>query len=117
MKNICFPFSPHLLFSSKELAGMKIILRRNPSNLPSSLQKGDWVLLYDSIFKDFPEKLQTRWLGPYKIKEVHDNGTVTLATIDRFGSRFLVNGHWLRLYHQLLSKESFCQEVSNDPTV
>jgi hypothetical protein len=82
-----------------------------------SFQKGDWVLLYDSRFQDFPGKLQTRWLGPYEIKEVHDNGTVTLVTIDESGSPFLVNGHQLRLYHQPLSKESFCQEVSNDPTV
>jgi hypothetical protein len=82
-----------------------------------SFQKGDWALLYDSIFQDFPRKLQTRWLGPYEIREVHDNGTITLVTIDGSGSPFLVNGHWLRLYHQPLSKESFCQEVSNDPTV
>jgi hypothetical protein len=82
-----------------------------------SFQKGDWVLLYDSRFQDFPGKLQTRWLGPYEIKEVHDNGTVTLVTIDGSGSPFLVNGHRLRLYHQPLSKESFFQEVSNDPTV
>ena len=30
-------------------------------------QKGDWALLYDSGFQDFPRKLQTRWLGPYEI--------------------------------------------------
>jgi hypothetical protein len=56
-------------------------------------------------------------LGLYEIKEVHDNGTVTLVTIDESGSPFLVNGHRLQIYHQPLSKESFCQEVSNDPTV
>jgi hypothetical protein len=82
-----------------------------------SFQKGDWALLYDSRFQDFPGKLQTRWLGPYEINEVHDNGTVTLITIDGSRSPFLVNGHRLRLYHQPPSKESFCQEVSKDPTV
>jgi hypothetical protein len=82
-----------------------------------SFQKGDWALLYDSRFQDFPGKLQTRWLGPYEINEVHNNGTVTLVTIDGSGSPFLVNGHRLRLYHQPPSKESFCQEVSKDPTV
>jgi hypothetical protein len=80
-------------------------------------QKGDWALLYDSKFQDFPGKLQTRWLGPYEINEVHNNGTVTLVTIDGSGSPFLVNGHRLRLYHQPPSKESFCQEVSKDPTI
>eukprot|EP00253_Pinus_taeda_P006889 PITA_06889 len=29
--------------------------------------EGDWALLYDSRFQDFPGKLQTRWLGPYEI--------------------------------------------------
>jgi hypothetical protein len=82
-----------------------------------SFQKGDWALLYDSRFQDFPGKLQTRWLGPYGINEVHDNGTVTLITIDGSGSPFLVNGHQLQLYHQSPSKESFCQKVSKDPTI
>eukprot|EP00253_Pinus_taeda_P004873 PITA_04873 len=29
--------------------------------------EGDWTLLYDSRFQDFPGKLQTYWLGPYEI--------------------------------------------------
>jgi hypothetical protein len=58
-----------------------------------SFKKGDWALLYDSRFQDFLGKLQTRWLGPYEIDEVHDNGMVTLSTIDGSGSPFLVNGH------------------------
>jgi hypothetical protein len=70
-------------------------------------KKGDWALLYDSRFQDFPRKLQTWWLGPYEISEVHDNDTVTLSTIDGSGSPFWVNGHQLRLYHQPPSKESF----------
>eukprot|EP00253_Pinus_taeda_P026561 PITA_26561 len=47
--------------------------------------EGYWALLYDSRFQDFPGKLQTRWLGPYKIQKVHDNGTLTLVTIDSSG--------------------------------
>ena len=72
-------------------------------------QKGDWALLYDSRFQDFPGKLQTRWLGPYEIQEVHNNGTLTLATIDGSGSTFRVNGHRVRLYHKRLTEEYFCQ--------
>jgi hypothetical protein len=82
-----------------------------------SFMKGDWALLYDSRFQDFPGKLQTRWPGPYEINEVHDNGMVTLSTIDGSGSPFLVNGHQLRLYHHSPSNDSFYQEVSKDPTV
>jgi hypothetical protein len=60
-----------------------------------SFKKGDWALLYDSRFQDFLGKLQTQWLGPYEINGFHDNGTVTLSTINGFGSPFLVNGHRL----------------------
>eukprot|EP00253_Pinus_taeda_P033752 PITA_33752 len=55
--------------------------------------EGDWALLYDSRFQDFPGKLQTRWLGPYEIQKVHDNGTLTLITIDGSGYAFKANGH------------------------
>ena len=66
-------------------------------------REGDWVLLYDSRFQDFPRKLQTRWLGPYEIYKVHDNGTLTLVTIDRSGHTFKVNGHRVRLYYKPLT--------------
>ena len=56
-------------------------------------QKGDWALLYDSILQDFLGKLQTIWLGPYDIQELHNNGTLTLTTIDESDHSFKVNGH------------------------
>ena len=74
-------------------------------------QEGDWALLYDSRFQDFPGKLQTRWLGPYEIQEVHDNGTLTLATIDGSSYSFKVTGHRICLYHKPLTRESFCQKL------
>ena len=55
--------------------------------------KGDWALLYDSRFQDFLGKLQTRQLGPYEIQKVHDNGTITLTTINGSGHTFKANGH------------------------
>eukprot|EP00253_Pinus_taeda_P028534 PITA_28534 len=55
--------------------------------------EGDWALLYDSRFQDFPGKLQTRWLGPYEIQKVLDNGTLSLITIDGSGYAFKANGH------------------------
>eukprot|EP00253_Pinus_taeda_P005030 PITA_05030 len=58
-----------------------------------TFRKGDWALLYDSRFQDFLRKLQTRWLGPYKVQEVHRNGTLTLTTIDGSGHSFKVNRH------------------------
>jgi hypothetical protein len=111
MKHACLLWSAQLLFSKQRETWHDKHIKKK------SFKKGDWALLYDSRFQDFPGKLQTRWLGPYEINEVHDNGTVTLSTIDGSGSPFLVNGHRLRLYHQPPSKDSFYQEVSKDPTV
>eukprot|EP00253_Pinus_taeda_P008877 PITA_08877 len=76
--------------------------------------EGDWALLYDSRFQDFPGKLQTRWLGPYEIQKVHDNGNLTLTTIDGSGHTFKVNGHRVRLYRRPLTRESFLQQLQQD---
>eukprot|EP00253_Pinus_taeda_P003580 PITA_03580 len=73
--------------------------------------EGDWALLYDSWFQDFLGKLQTQWLGPYKIQKVHENGTLTLITIDSSGYAFKLNGHRVRLYRKPLTRESFCQQL------
>ena len=73
-------------------------------------QVGDWALLYDSRFKDMPSKLQTRWLGPYEINHVFDNGSVQLITIDPVPFKLLVNGHRLKLYKQPPKKEVFLQQ-------
>lgn len=73
--------------------------------------QGDWALPYDSRFHDFLGKLQTRWLGPYEMQKFHDNGTITLATVDGFGYSFKTNGHRVRLYHKPLTRESFCQQL------
>eukprot|EP00253_Pinus_taeda_P028563 PITA_28563 len=76
--------------------------------------EGDWALLYDSRFQDFPGKLQTRWLGPYEIQKVHDNGTLTLTTIEGSGYTFKSNIHRIRLYRKPLTRESFYQQLHKD---
>eukprot|EP00253_Pinus_taeda_P007389 PITA_07389 len=76
--------------------------------------EGDWALLYDSRFQDFPGKLQNHWLGPYEIQKVHDNGTLTLTTIDGSGHTFKVNGHRVRLYRRPLTRESFLRQLQQD---
>jgi hypothetical protein len=45
-------------------------------------QSSDWDLLYDSRFKSFKGKLSTRWLGPYEVDTVYDNGSIKINTID-----------------------------------
>eukprot|EP00253_Pinus_taeda_P026650 PITA_26650 len=66
---------------------------------------GDWALLYDSKFKQ--RKLSTRWLGPYEVDEVFDNGLVHIKTIDGSQTSFVVNGYQIKIYHQPLSRQQF----------
>ena len=78
--------------------------------------EGDWALLYDSRFKrDFKGKLRTRWLGPYLVDRVFDNGTVRLVTIDDNRIPLLANGHRLRLYRKPISKDAFISQITADP--
>ena len=74
------------------------------------------MLLYDSRFKkDFKGKLCTRWLGPYLVDRVFDNGTVHLVTIDDNLLPLLVNGHRLRLYRKPILKDAFISQIIADP--
>lgn len=59
--------------------------------------------------------MQTRWLGPYEVVEVFQNGVVQLASIDHVKFKFLVNGHRLHLYHKPITKEEFLQQFDMQP--
>ena len=77
--------------------------------------EGDWELLYDSRFKrDFKGKLRTRWLGPYLVDRVFDNGTVLLVTIDDNRAPLFANGHRMQLYHKPISKDAFILKIATD---
>jgi hypothetical protein len=76
-----------------------------------SFQSGDWALLYDSRFKSFKGKLSTRWLGPYEVDTIYDNGSVNIKTIHEDQTSFVVNGHRLKVYYKPLSKEDFIKQV------
>ena len=78
--------------------------------------EGDWELLYNSRFKrDFKGKLCTRWLGPYLVDRVFDNGTIRLVTIDENRAPLFANGHRLQLYHKPISKDAFTSQIAADP--
>jgi hypothetical protein len=76
-----------------------------------------WELLFDSRFKNFKGKLKTRWLGPYDIEEVFDNGVVKIKTIDDQHVSILVNGHMLQLYHKPLTKKEFMKKVTQQDEI
>ncbi len=81
--------------------------------LEKRFQVGDWGLLFDSKFKDFQGKFQTHLLGPYEIEKVFSNGAVRIRTIDEGKTPLLVNGHRLKIYQKLISKEEFIK-ISQD---
>ena len=58
--------------------------------------------------------MRTRWLGPYQIDRVFDNGTVRLVTIDENDTPLFTNGHSLRLYHKEISKDVFISQAGTD---
>jgi hypothetical protein len=68
-------------------------------------------MLYDNRFKNFKGKLTTRWMGPYEIDTVYDNGSIRIKTIDEQETPLLVNGHWLRIYNKPLSREEFLTRI------
>ena len=76
-----------------------------------SFQSGDQALLYDSRFNNFKGKLSTRWLGPYEVDTVYDNGSVKINTIDENQASFFMNRHRLKVYHKPISKEYFVRHV------
>jgi hypothetical protein len=77
-------------------------------------QPSDWAMLFDSRFKTFKGKLTTQWLGPYEVDIIYDNGALKIKTIDNGEVSFVVNGHRLKFYHKLISKEDFLQVMSTD---
>ena len=61
---------------------------------------GDLVLLYNSqLDKQWSKKLDNRWLGPYRVKEVReDRGTYRLEELDGAELSQFVPGEWLKLF-------------------
>jgi hypothetical protein len=52
-------------------------------------------------------KHQTRWLGPYEVDTLFNNGFVQILIIDEERTPLLINGHRLKLYKNPLTKEEF----------
>ncbi|XP_012480926.1 uncharacterized protein LOC105795815 [Gossypium raimondii] len=65
--------------------------------LPRQFAPRQQVLLFNSRFKLFPEKLKSRWSGPFKILHVYSHGAVVVKD-DKIGSTFNVNGQRLKHY-------------------
>ncbi|XP_024531122.1 uncharacterized protein LOC112346410 [Selaginella moellendorffii] len=67
---------------------------------------GDLVLLYDSKFWKRPGKLKIRWLGPYVVVNVNDNGSVQVADLSGNLLPTRINGFRLKKYHPRSNDET-----------
>ncbi|KAL7608141.1 hypothetical protein Lser_V15G12419 [Lactuca serriola] len=65
--------------------------------------EGQRVLLFNSWLKLFPEKSQTRWGGPFVVKQVFPHGAIELISRDRIP--FKVNGHRVKHYEDGMPSE------------
>nr|CAN83985.1 hypothetical protein VITISV_018004 [Vitis vinifera] len=72
-------------------------------------RKGQRVLLYDSRLHIFPRKLNSGWIGPFIIHQVHLNGLVELLNSNSTDT-FKVNGHSLKPFMKPFNQDK--EEVS-----
>ena len=66
---------------------------------PSAIQEGDFVLLYDNRFNKFPGKLHTRWMGPYLVKTIWENGSLQLVDMEGEELPTRINGARVKKYY------------------
>jgi hypothetical protein len=66
---------------------------------------GKKVLLYDSRLHLFPEKLRSRWSGPFIVKHVYPYRAFDIEN-PKNDSVFKVNGHRLKAYFDNFPNEN-----------
>ena len=70
------------------------------------IEEGGLVLLYDNRHKEFPGKLHTRWMGPYKVTKIYSNGSFQLENLQGVWLDTRVNGSRVKRYVQESSSEN-----------
>ena len=56
------------------------------------------VLLYDNCHEDFPGKLHTRWIGPYRVTKIFQNGSLQLENLQGNWLDTRINGSRIKHY-------------------
>ena len=56
------------------------------------IQIGGMVLLYDNRHEEFPDKLHIRWMGPYKVTYIFQNGSLQFEDLQGNWLDMRVNG-------------------------
>ena len=62
------------------------------------IQTGGMELFYDNRHEDFPSKLHTRWMGPYKVIKNFQNGSLQLEDLQGNWLDTRVNGSRIKQY-------------------
>ncbi|GKC15516.1 hypothetical protein Tco_1012298, partial [Tanacetum coccineum] len=65
---------------------------------PINYEKGDKILLFNSRLRLFPEKLKSRWYGPFSVSKDLKNGAIELY--DKDGNVFIVNKQRVKPYQK-----------------
>ena len=73
---------------------------------------GQKVLLYNSRLHLFPEKLRSRWSGPFIVKHVYPYGACDIEN-PKNDIVFKVNGHCLKVYFDNFSVENDAIELGD----
>ncbi|KAL1568704.1 hypothetical protein AAHA92_00285 [Salvia divinorum] len=76
-----------------------------------NLQVGQRVLLFQSRLKLMPDKLKSRWTGPYVITSIRSNGVLEIQGSPPNSQPFIVNGHRVKIYRdssELCDTLGFC---------
>ncbi|XP_019261120.1 PREDICTED: uncharacterized protein LOC109239068 [Nicotiana attenuata] len=90
-------------FESTRLYKERMRMMDDKNILERSFKPGDMVLLYNSIIKLFPDKLKSRWSGPFRV-EMHSTTPIDITSKD--GSRkFKVNGQRLKHYQGMVEED------------
>ena len=89
IKNDAYENSRNNKVRIKEFHDMKILRK--------TFNVGQKVLLYNSRFHLFPEKLRTRWSGSFIVKHVYPYRVCDIEN-PKNGNVFKVNGHRLKVY-------------------
>ncbi|XP_057744897.1 uncharacterized protein LOC130962742 [Arachis stenosperma] len=72
--------------------------KRHDLNLAArSFKEGQYVLIYNSRLKLFPEKLKSKWSGPFIVTKVSPYGHIEIME-EGSKRRFTVNGQRLKHY-------------------
>ena len=80
------------------------------------LKPGDLVIVYDeSLRKQWSRKFDNRWLGPYRIKEVFDNGSYALTELDGTELSVRMAGKRVKLFkRRVKEKDVYGPDIGNE---